>query len=169
MIPGPKERRVTKRSRIPERARRIGVGLVAVFALIQLVPYGHRHDNPPVEGAPPWDSPKTREIFFRACADCHSHETTWPWYSHVAPASWLVRSDVDEGREKFNVSRWGRPGRNKGDEAAEMVEKGEMPIRAYLLAHPEARLREPERSEFVAGLRRTFGGGPPEAEGSEER
>jgi len=54
-------------------------GAVIVLAAIQLVPFGRDHQNPPVTGEPAWDSPRTRELFFRACKDCHSNETTWPW------------------------------------------------------------------------------------------
>jgi mono/diheme cytochrome c family protein len=136
----------------------ICLATVAVaFAAIQLVPYGRVRSNPPVTGSPAWDAPVTQELFARACADCHSNETRWPWYGYVAPASWLVRSDVDEARAKFNVSEWGRPRRNEGHEAADNVESGEMPLRAYLWMHPEARLDPEERRALVAGLVATFG------------
>jgi mono/diheme cytochrome c family protein len=105
---------------------------------------------------PAWDRPETREVFFRSCKDCHSNETEWPWYSVVAPVSWLAQYDVEEGREHLNVSEWGRK-KNDGDEAAEMVREGEMPPWFYLPAHPGARLSESQRSEFVAGLVATFG------------
>jgi len=135
---------------------RILLALVALGIAIQLVPYGRSHTNPAVAGEPAWDGPRTRELFFRACKDCHSNETVWPWYSYVAPASWLLRHDVNEGREHFNVSEWGRP-KNEGDEAAEMVREGEMPPWFYLPAHPEARLSAGERDELLAGLVATFG------------
>ena len=61
--------------------------------LIQFVPYGRDHDNPEVTNTVAWDSPRTAELFDPACADCHSNETDWPWYSNVAPVSWLVQSD----------------------------------------------------------------------------
>jgi mono/diheme cytochrome c family protein len=105
---------------------------------------------------PEWDRARTREIFFRACKDCHSNETVWPWYSNVAPISWLVQHDVDEGREHFNVSEWGRK-KNDGDEAAELVRRDEMPPWFYLPAHPEASLSAAEREEFSSGLVATFG------------
>jgi mono/diheme cytochrome c family protein len=132
-----------------------GVGGVALMLLIQLVPYGHDRTNPAVASEPTWDSARTRELFFRACKDCHSHETQWPWYSTIAPASWLVHRDVDEGRSHFNVSAWGRR-KNHGDEAAELVHEGEMPPWFYLPAHPEARLSEAEKAELIRGLERTF-------------
>lgn len=152
----------------PRRLLRIAlVALVVAFVVIQLVPYGRSHANPPVTGEPAWDAPVTKALFARACADCHSNATAWPWYSHVAPVSWLVQSDVDEGRATFNVSEWGRPGKNEGDEAAKELLEGEMPLRSYVLAHPAARLSESERAAFVAGLRATFGEGKGEDEGGE--
>ncbi|MCX7782465.1 MAG: heme-binding domain-containing protein, partial [Meiothermus sp.] len=81
--------------------------LALVLLAIQLVPYGRDHQNPPVVAEPPWDSPQTRALFVRACADCHSNQTRWPWYSHIAPVSWLVQRDVEEGRSKLNLSLWG--------------------------------------------------------------
>jgi hypothetical protein len=65
---------------------RILLGAVALFALIQVVPYGRSHTNPPVQSEPKWDSPQTRALAVRACYDCHSNETTWPWYTNVAPS-----------------------------------------------------------------------------------
>lgn len=129
---------------------------VALLALIQLVPYGKDHQNPPVTREPAWDTPRTRDLFFTVCRDCHSNETVWPWYASVAPASWLVYHDVQEGRSHFNVSRWGQ-GKQDADEAAGMVRKGEMPPWFYLPAHPEARLDEAARRELIRGLVATFG------------
>ncbi len=131
--------------------------IVGLAVLIQFVPYGREHTNPEVVSEPRWDSPRTRELFMHACGDCHSNETKWPWYSGIAPISWLVAYDVDEGREHFNVSMWGVQEENEGEEAAEEVREGEMPPWAYLLAHPEARLDEAEKRELIEGLVRTFG------------
>lgn len=138
------------------RIRFLLLALVGVGLAIQLVPYGRSHGDPTVIREPDWDRPATRALFFRACKNCHSNETVWPWYSVVAPASWLVQSDVDEGRSHFNVSEWGRA-KNHGDKAAEMLREGEMPPWFYLPAHPEAQLTETERGELIAGLIATFG------------
>jgi hypothetical protein len=135
---------------------RAALATIVLFVLIQLVPYGRDHENPPVVAEPAWDSPTTRELFFRACKDCHSHETVWPWYASIAPASWLLQRDVEEGRSHFNVSRWGQ-GKQDADEAASMVRKGEMPPWFYLPAHPEARLTDPEKQELIRGFVATFG------------
>ena len=77
-------------------------GLLLLLAAAQLVPYGRDHDNPPVVAEPAWGSPATRELARRACFDCHSNETQWPWYSNIAPLSWLIQRDVDEGRDELN-------------------------------------------------------------------
>ena len=61
---------------------------LAAVVVMQLVPYGRDHSNPPVTAEPNWDSPETRALFKRACFDCHSNETVWPWYAYVAPFSW---------------------------------------------------------------------------------
>jgi mono/diheme cytochrome c family protein len=135
------------------------VGLVLALiglAAMQLVPYGRAHSNPPVQGAPAWDSPTTRGLFARACADCHSNETVWPWYSQLAPMSWLVQRDVDVGRAEFNVSA-APAERGDAREAAETVREGEMPPAVYLLLHPGARLTDAERQALIAGLTATFG------------
>ncbi len=132
-------------------------GAAILFAAIQIVPYGRNHQNPPVTGEPKWDSPRTQELFNRACKDCHSNNTIWPWYSFVAPASWLTQLDVSLGRKGFNVSEWGRPEENEGQKAAKEVKDGKMPMFIYLPAHPAAKLNAAEKGELVAGLVATFG------------
>lgn len=132
-----------------------GLGLV-LFLGIQLVPYGRDHTNPPVLAEPAWDSPATRAYAVAACFDCHSNQTNWPWYSNIAPASWLIQHDVDEGRAALNWSEWGAGG--EGGEAAEVYSEGEMPPFTYLIAHPEARLSDADRAAFLQGLIATFGG-----------
>lgn len=135
---------------------RLLAGLLALFVLVQLVPYGRAHTNPPVQAQPLWAEPETRQLFARACADCHSSTTRWPWYSNVAPVSWLIQHHVDEGRGRFNVNA---PGFGpEADEAAEQVERGHMPEPTYLPLHPEARLTASEKAQLVQGLRATFGG-----------
>jgi cytochrome c551/c552 len=108
--------------------------------------------NPPVESdvaAPP----AVEAILHRACYDCHSHETVWPWYSNVAPVSWLVIHDVDEARHHVDFSTWGTLSEQKRlkklDDIVEMVQEGDMPLWYYVLMHPRARLTD----EDVATLR----------------
>jgi hypothetical protein len=95
----------------------------------------------------------------RACFDCHSNQTRWPWYSHIAPLSWRIQDHVKEGRSEINFNAF-RPDdkhvAKAAGETAEVVQKQEMPPFDYQLAHPEARLSEAERKELVAGLERTF-------------
>ena len=132
------------------------LGILALAAVIQIVPYGRDHTTPPVTGEPTWDSATTRDLVERTCYDCHSNETKWPWYSNVAPISWLVQNDVNEGREHLNFSEWDRK-QEHADEAAEEVRDGEMPLWVYLPAHPEARLTDAEKQQLISGLEATFG------------
>jgi mono/diheme cytochrome c family protein len=113
------------------------------------------NNNPPVEATVQWDSAATQETFMRACADCHSHETVWPWYSRFAPISWRVRSHVEEGRKEFNIST---ADKGEADEAAEELLEGKMPLWDYLLLHPGAKLSDAEKQQFIQGLLATFGG-----------
>ena len=137
----------------------IAVAVVAAgFLLIQVVPYGRAHDNPPVAAEPNWDSPQTRELAQRACFDCHSNETVWPWYSNVAPVSWLVQRDVDEGRRRLNFSEWGHGGEGEeSEELFEVIVENKMPMANYLITHPEARLTDGEKAALADGLLATKG------------
>ncbi len=127
---------------------------VALFFLLQLIP-SPAPTNPPVVAEPAWDSPATRALAKRACFDCHSNETVWPWYAHIAPVKWLVVHDTDEGRAVFNFSDW-HPGDMSGAEAAEKISEGEMPLPQYLLMHPEARLSDAEKQQLIDGLQATM-------------
>lgn len=132
------------------------VGLLGLALLIQLIPYGRQHDNPPVQTEPVWDSPQTEELARRACYDCHSNEVVWPWYSNVAPVSWLVQRDVDEGRQHLNFSKWA--GLTEKDKIPEVVAEGEMPLKVYLIMHSDARLTQAETEALVNGLKATISG-----------
>ena len=123
---------------------------------MQLVPYGREHANPPVTGEPTWDAPETRTLAKQACFDCHSNETEWPAYASIAPASWLVQRDVNEGRAVLNFSEWPRP-QKEAKEAAEAVLEGEMPPAAYRLVHSHAHLSTADRDRLAQGLARTLG------------
>jgi len=137
----------------------IGILVVAgIFLLMQLVPYGRNHTNPPVVSEPNWDSPETLALAERACFDCHSNETVWPWYSNIAPISWLVYHDTAEGRETLNFSEWGTRGEGEeGGEMAEQIQEGEMPMPIYLLTHTDARLTDAEKTALANGLYATGG------------
>ena len=134
--------------------------IVALFLIAQVIPYGRAHTNPPVVAEPAWDSPATRALAKRACFDCHSNETTWPWYSHVAPTSWFLQSHVDDGRERMNFSEWNKPYRAASRSGRE-VRNGGMPLWSYLLMHPDARLSDAEKLELARGLDATLGSAEP--------
>lgn len=127
------------------------VGLAVVVAL-QFVPFGRDHTNPPVTQEAPWPSERAAMVFDRSCAACHSNTTDWPWYSHVAPSSWLVTRDVERGRDEMNVSRWDRDD-GEADDAIETILEGTMPPRRYMLMHPSARLSPEDQRILVDALR----------------
>ena len=130
---------------------------ILLFAAIQVIPYGKDHNNPKITKEVAWDSLRTKELFGRACADCHSNETKWPWYSNVAPVSWLVMSHVQEGRDHFNASQWKRKYIKKARKSTKDINKGEMPPLSYTINHPEARLSSDEKKALSRGLEKTFG------------
>jgi hypothetical protein len=135
---------------------RIALGVFGTLLVNQLVPYGRDHSNPPVTSEPTWDSPVTRGLAKAACFDCHSNETEWPAYASIAPASWLVQHDVNEGRAVLNFSEWNRH-QKEAKEAAAEVREGEMPPTAYKLIHGHARLSGADLDRLAEGLARTLG------------
>jgi hypothetical protein len=137
----------------------LAVGFGA-FAFAQAVPYGRSHTNPAVQAEPQWDSPRTRELAARACFDCHSNLTTWPWYSNVAPVSWLVQRDVDGGRGELNFSSWNLRQDGAAD-AAEAVAGGSMPPWYYVVLHPKAKLSSADKQALIRGLAATLRNSPP--------
>jgi Haem-binding domain len=130
---------------------RAGLGLLAVAVLLQLVPLGHDHTNPPVTRDAPWPGGRARELATAACYDCHSNQTRWPPQSFVAPFSWLVARDVEQGREALNFSTWDED-EGEADKAADSVADAEMPPRRYVLVHPDAALIDAERQVLVDAL-----------------
>jgi hypothetical protein len=140
--------------------KRIFLSLLAVFCGLQFVP-DHR-TNSPVDPAKKLQPPPEVEAILRAaCYDCHSDETRWPWYAHVAPVSWWIVNHVQDGRHRLNLSDWAdltpRPGRRDdlnggitlsktqyqrkilGDMETTILE-GQMPISSYVWMHPDARM-----------------------------
>jgi hypothetical protein len=97
----------------------------------------------------PWPSAASAEIARTSCYACHSNETDWPIYSYVAPMSWLVRSDVERGRDELNFSDWD-PG--DADDAMEAIEEASMPPDTYTLIHRDARLSGPDRITLLDAL-----------------
>ena len=130
--------------------------IIALFILIQLIPFGKSHTNPPVVVEPKWDSPETRALAQRACFDCHSNETVWPVYSNIAPISWLVAIDIADGRSVLNFSDWTAiPGLDT-KEIGTVVLEGEMPPGSYLVLHPNARLTPEEAQKLAEGLTKSL-------------
>jgi hypothetical protein len=131
------------------------IAAVVLFVALQLVPYGKDHTNPPVVAEPKWDSPQTRALAKRACFDCHSSETVWPWYSSIAPGSWLIYKDVVDGREEYSFSNWDTETK-RARKFAEVINEGVMPPPQYLLLHPEARLSPDEKQQLIAGFQKSM-------------
>ena len=131
-------------------------GLVILLAfvllaggLMQFVRPSIINHNPPVVSQPAWSDPQVEARARRACFDCHSNETQWPWYAQVAPVSWLLARDVAEGRRHLNFSEWRGA---EPEELQEVVMEGEMPPALYLLMHPSARLTASEKQMLAQGL-----------------
>lgn len=131
--------------------RLVLLALVILLVAAQFIPV--ERSNPATDPAqsleatarPPAAVSATLE---RSCRDCHSNRTTWPWYSRVAPASWLVASDVKEGRSHLNFSEWGRLDNRRAavrlEEICEEIRSGAMPDWKYVLLHPQAKLSQQE-------------------------
>ena len=129
------------------------LGFVVVLVAIQFVPYGRDHSNPAGGRQIAWDSPRTEQLMTDACMDCHSNLTKWPWYSNVAPISWLVQKDVEDGREALNLST---DGEVEVEEMIEAIREGSMPPWQYKPTHPGARLSDQEKQDLIRGLEATF-------------
>ena len=140
------------------------LGAVVLLALAQLVPYGRSHANPPVTRAARFPSAAVAKIAADSCGDCHSNLTKWPWYTNVAPASWLVMNDVKEGRTTLNLSEWDKP-QPPLDEIVEKVQSGEMPPLKYKIMpnHTKARLSSKQKQELIAGFKQLYTTQPPVA------
>ncbi|MET0153110.1 MAG: heme-binding domain-containing protein [Candidatus Binatia bacterium] len=138
------------------------LGLGVLFGLVQLVPVDRT--NPAVESDVA--APGTANgVLRRACYDCHSNETFWPWYSQVAPVSWLLASDVREGRRELNFSLWNTydPKRRakKLKETVQEVRDGDMPPWYYVIMHSEAKLSGADRAAIERWVAEAMPGAPP--------
>jgi cytochrome c551/c552 len=143
--------------------------LGGLFAAAQLVPVDRT--NPAVESDVAVPGPVNAALR-RACYDCHSNETAWPWYSRVAPISWLIARDVYEGRRELNFSTWSayEPTRRakKLKKTVEEIREGEMPPWYYVILHPEAKLADADRAEIERWVAESQGAGDVSAGQSEE-
>ena len=138
----------------PRRARLkkiLGAGITVALVIgiaIQFVPVKGIDDNPPERYQ--LEAPaEVKAILRESCMDCHSHETRWPWYSRLAPGSWLMARDVRHARAHFNLSEWGALEESyrqvDKENAWDQIEAGTMPPRRYLLLHLGARLTDQEK------------------------
>lgn len=126
--------------------------LVCLFILIQLK--RPARTNPPIDLSQTIEartqmSPQVAAIVDRACRDCHSNRTEWPWYTNVAPVSWWITDHVNEGRKNMNISEWGKLASDRQDkklrQICDEVEDGAMPLSSYLPMHPKAKLSEQDK------------------------
>ena len=132
-------------------------GLTVVFALLQFT--NPPRTNPPVVQdlmATNSPTPEIAAMLHAACYDCNSYNTRWPWYSRVAPMSWLIADDVKEGRKHLNLSEW--PADNPEriakllDRMSEEIDYREMPPKKYTALHADARLTDADRKTVTAWL-----------------
>ena len=124
------------------------------FPIVSLFGCASVPANPPVVTEPAWDSPRTRDLVRRACFDCHSNETVWPFYARVPGIDKRIREHVAEGRRVLNFSEWHRP-QEGADDVVEVVLRGDMPPEDYLQLHPGAKMEGSDRRALMAGLRNT--------------
>ena len=141
-----------------KKALQYGIGVLAVALVISQFIQPDR-TNPPADPSASFEAvvkppPEVAAAIVRACRDCHSNQTVWPWYSGISPVSWLVASDVKEGRSKLNFSQWNiyspEMTRIKLGEICTEVKKGEMPPLYYLPMHPETKVTAAEVSAICA-------------------
>jgi hypothetical protein len=128
----------------------------AAFVFLQFIPQDEALANPAVVREPLWDSPETCALAKRACFDCHSNETEWPWYARVQPMTMLLEQDIEAGRSLMNFSDWKDVTFINADLIEKKLRSGEMPLPKYVLLHPEAKLSDAEIDALVTGLARTF-------------
>ena len=138
-----------------------GLGLIVLLVVIQAI--RPARTNPPVDEnstiqAHSNITPEVAVIFERSCKDCHSSRTVWPWYSQVAPVSWLLVSDVNGARKEFSLSEWGsydaKKQARKLQDMCEQVEKGEMPLGIYVALHPLAKLSDADKQTLCDWTKR---------------
>lgn len=146
-----------------------GLATLVMLGLIQLIPYGRDHTNPPVLAEPQWSSPETRDLMVRACFGCHSNQVEYPSYAKIAPISWAIQSHIDSGRSEVNYSEFG-VSRGNFDETIEVIRDGSMPPFYFTMfgRHPEAKLTREETATLIAGLAATPGLGEDDHHGEKK-
>ena len=141
--------------------RHLAIGALVLLIAIQLFPVWLRETNPAPQSQPKWDSAETQALTQRACYDCHSNQTNWPWYVYVAPASWLITRDVIAGRKALNFDDWQttltRADRFPLDQQVQReISRGDMPPSYFLWLHPNAKLTATEQQQLIDGLTKTI-------------
>ena len=132
--------------------KKVLIIILVILVVIQFIPSG-MPDNNLAAGQDIHDVIEVPEnvssIFKNACYDCHSQEVKYPWYSYIAPVSFLVARDIRVGREELDFSKWGELTKRKQikvlNEISEEVEEGNMPMKIYPPLHPEAKLTQKDR------------------------
>jgi hypothetical protein len=135
------------------------LGVLVLLVLIQLVPYGRAHTDPKASQQVRFSDARVQRLFNGACADCHSDHTSWPLYSNVAPVSWLVQRDVDEGRSVMNLSEWDKDHPDL-EEVQRVILGGGMPPLQYKVIHGGGRLSSAEKRQLAEGFRQLFNSSP---------
>jgi NADH:ubiquinone oxidoreductase subunit len=138
-------------------ARRILLIVAVIVIGIQF--YRPAKTNPPENSAHTLDAaaqlpPEVDQILDHSCTDCHTYKTAWPWYSNVAPVSWFVISDVNDGRSHLNLSEWSAYTAEKQQrrlgEICDEVESGDMPLKQYTWMHARTTLTDAQRQAVCA-------------------
>ena len=140
------------------RPRNAILTMIGLAILIQIIPVWLLQTNPPAQAEPPWDSATTRLLVQETCFDCHSNYTAWPWYSKIAPVSWLVTQDVIRGRSHLNFTEWqsGPQDSFLAERAVSAVQRGAMPPSYYVWLHPKANLSAAQKQQLIQGLQRSL-------------
>ncbi|WPO82114.1 heme-binding domain-containing protein [Chryseobacterium sp. JJR-5R] len=135
--------------------------ILVAFIIIQFFPIDKKNPAPTpgmdfikIKNTPP----EVAAIINRSCYDCHSNETRYPWYSNIAPSSWILKNHIDEGRKELNFSTFAvyepKIQAHKLQECIEMVEKKEMPLESYFIGHQDAKLTDAQRKVLTDYFKR---------------
>jgi hypothetical protein len=130
--------------------KKIVMFLVIALVAMQFIPVERSNPSDRNQITTP---PEVKTILRRACYDCHSNETRWPWYARVAPISFWLSHDVKEGRKEVNFSIWDRyDERRKNRKLKEIVKEvkdGDMPPWYYVPVHADAKLSQGDGEAIV--------------------
>ena len=135
------------------KTRKILVPVVLILGIIQFIPYDRKTDSTAASAKFTTDNIEVENILNKACMDCHSNETQYPWYASVTPINYWLDGHIEEGNEHLNFSEWNlyplEDQKHVAEEIVEVVEKKEMPMLFYWLVHWDAKLTDAERETLV--------------------